>query len=165
MGPDLRKFFEHYLEILGVVRDAIKERYGADKADEFFSDYCSTLSHLVVTSRLTRKTDLLTDAEIIELDVACKGFGSAFRLVDAKRTYEDSRHKKGTLTVKGHIVEMHVADYARRFGTIGAFGEDGLEALHPLDTAARLLTRSIRNHESRINSTANRLALVQGIRR
>jgi hypothetical protein len=36
------------------------------------------------------------------------------RLVDAKRTYEDSRHKKGTLTVMGHIVEMHVADCLAR---------------------------------------------------
>ena len=165
VGPDLRRFYDNYVEILEIMRRAIADRHGNDLADEFFADYCSILAHLVVVNRLTRKTDLLSDAEIVELDLACKGFGTTFRLVDAKRTYPPgSTHKKGTLTAKGHVIEKHVIHYARRFGTCGAFGEDGLEALHPLDTAARLLTRSIRNNALRINATANRLALVQGFR-
>jgi hypothetical protein len=162
-GPDLRKYFDQYEEILAVMRDVIAVRHGPDLAEEFFTDYCSTLSHIVIVSRLTRKTDILTAEEITQLDDACKGFAAAFRIVDAKRTYADQHHIKGTLTAKGHVVEKHVIEYAKRFGTCGRMGEDGLESLHPLDTAARVLNRSIRNHEARIVATANRVAFTQSI--
>lgn len=51
--------------------------------------------------------------------------------------------------MKGHIVEVHVPEFARKFGTCGVFGEDGLEALHPHGTLVRLLVRQMRNPEAR----------------
>ena len=144
------------------MRIVICDRYGDDVANEFFTDYCSTLSHLTVVSRLTRKAALLTDVELDQLETACKGFATAFRTVDAKRTYAVG-HVKGTLTCKGHTIEKHVVDFARRFGTCGWMGEDGLESLHPLHTKARILNRSIRNPVARIHATANRLAFIQGV--
>jgi hypothetical protein len=162
-GPDLRRYFEHYVEILRSMQIVIAERYTQELADEFFADFCSILSHLTIVSRLSRKTGLLTPLEIVQLDTACKGFATAFRLVDAKRTYADRNHVKGTLTSKGHIVEKHVINFAKRFGTCGAMGEDGLESLHPLDTAARVLTRSMRNSTARIRATAGRIAFVQSV--
>ena len=134
----MRIYLKEYRAVLGIVRDAIRDRYGCDKADEFFADHCSTLEHLSVVNHFTRKVDMLTPDEIGQLEIACAGFATAFRLIDQKRVYTPtSTHDIGTLTVKGHAVECHVVDWARRFGTCGALGEDGMEALHPLDTAAR----------------------------
>ena len=65
------------------------------------------------------------------------------------------------LTPKGHVVEVHLAAFARRYGTIGFFGEDGIEALHPKDTKCRQLTRCIRNPESRGLATTRHLTRIQ----
>jgi hypothetical protein len=57
--------------------------------------------------------------------------------------------KQKGLIVKGHIVEKHLVNYARYYGTLGVFGEDGLEALHPSDTRSRVVVRAMRNSEAR----------------
>jgi hypothetical protein len=38
------------------------------------------------------------------------------------------------LTVKGHTVEDHLIHFARHYGVLGVFGEDGMKAEHPFDT-------------------------------
>ena len=53
------------------------------------------------------------------------------------------------MAVKGHIVEVHVPEFARKFGTCGVFGEDGLEALHPHGKLVRRLVRQMQNPEAR----------------
>jgi len=69
----------------------------------------------------------LTPDEMIQLETACAAFGYAFRMA----------HER-ILTVKGHIVEAHLVSFARRFDNLGVMGEDGIEALHPLDSRARV---------------------------
>ena len=66
---------------------------------------------------------------------ACAGFGAAFRIAYPKRG--------GLLTPKGHIVEKHVHCFATKYGTLGVFGEDGMESIHPLDARARVLVRTM----------------------
>ena len=44
------------------------------------------------------------------------------------------------LTIKGHLIEAHVSEIARRFGTIGLWGEDGVESLHPAYTKCGMMT-------------------------
>jgi hypothetical protein len=61
--------------------------------------------------------------------------------------------------VKGHIVEQHVAAFARSYETCGAFGEDGLESLRPWDTRFRLITRTVRNPEARHRATSSHLGI------
>ena len=75
----------------------------------------------------------------------------------AKR-FEISYPKRGgLLTPKGHIVEKHVHDFARRYRALGVFGEDGMESLHPLDARARMLVRTMKN-QSRIIEFSSRQA-------
>ena len=64
-----------------------------------------------------------------QLQEACAGFGAAFRIAYPKRG--------GLLTPKGHIVEKQVNCFARKYGTLGVFGEDGMEPLHPLDARTK----------------------------
>ena len=48
-----------------------------------------------------------------------------------------------------------------KYGTLGMFGEDGIESLHPWDNRCRMLTRSIRNPIKRVMATNKHLAAKQ----
>ena len=111
--------------------------------------YSSVFKHLSIISHLTRSTlegreqyGQFTAEQEASLENACTGFGDAFRVAHGR-----------LLTVKGHIVEKHVPAYARLYGVLGIFGEDGLEALHPLDSRCRLITRTMRNPKGRLIAT------------
>ena len=56
------------------------------------------------------------------------------------------------LTPKGHIVEKHVHDFARRYRALRVFGEDGMESLHPLDVRVRMLVRTMKNQSKIIDN-------------
>lgn len=93
-----------------------------------------------MVSALTRHVGQLSVVQLGELKVACAGYGVAFRgLHGADRP----------LTPKGHLIEKHIMYFANKYGTCGSFGEDGTEALHPLATAVRIITRNMRNAEQR----------------
>lgn len=145
VGPDVRIFLAVYMHILKVIADEMSKIHGQVEADRFLQRFSSVFVHLATISHLSRTTrekvdryGRLTATEIGELEIACIGFGAAFRLA----------HKR-MLTVKGHIVEQHLVSVARRFGNIGIMGEDGIEALHCLDSRARLITRTMRNAKQR----------------
>lgn len=55
----------------------------------------------------------------------------------------------GTLTPKDLVLKDNVMYYVETYKTLGIFGEDGLEALHPKDTAKRELTRAMRSPKAR----------------
>ena len=76
---------------------------------------------------------MLDDDELYQLQEACAGFGEAFRIAYPKRG--------GLLTPKGYIVEKHVHYFATKYGTLGVFGEDGMESLRPLEARARVLRK------------------------
>ena len=100
--------------------------------------HTAVLEPLAKISRLTRAVRMLSAAEISELKEACIQFGKAWR-----QGYRE------LLTVKGHIVEEHVPEFAELFGTCGILGEDGVEGLHPQDSLVRRIVRSMRNPEAR----------------
>ena len=56
----------------------------------------------------------------------------ASNLVARFDCHTDSDHPM--LTVKGHTVEDHLIHFARHYGVLGVFGEDGMKAEHPFDT-------------------------------
>ena len=68
-------------------------------------------------SRLTRAVRMLSADEITELKDACARFGQAWRT-----GYRD------LLTVKGHVVEVHVPEFAEWYGPCGIQGEEELKA-------------------------------------
>ena len=85
-------------------------------------------------SHLTRTTYLLLALQLNQLELACTSFGEAFRL----------SYPNQTLTVKGYMVEQHVAAFAQKYEICITFGEDGLESLHPWDARCRLIPRTMR---------------------
>jgi hypothetical protein len=99
---------------------------------------------LKVVSELTRHVGQLSSNQLDALQVACTGYGVAFRAL----------HGAGRIvTPKGHLIETHVMYYARKYGTCGSFGEDGIEAYHPFATAVRIITRPMRNPEQRYRAS------------
>ena len=122
-------------------------------AQVFYDRHVRVVEHLQVISRHTRKVGMLDDDELDQLQKACAGFGAAFRKAYPKRG--------GLLTPKGHIVEKHVHYFARKYGTLGVFGEDGLESLHPLDARARVLVRTMPNPKNRHKAKTAHLTRMQ----
>ena len=51
------------------------------------------------------------------------------------------------------------------YKTVGMFGEDGVESLHPQDTAKRQLTRAMRNPEARLRAHMRHMQALQHIKR
>ena len=104
---------------------------------------------LQVVSHLSRTTFLLSALQLNQLELACTSFGEAFHLSYPNRT----------LTVKGYIVEQHVAAFAQKYEICITFGEDGLESLHPWDARCRLIPRTMRNPEARNKATMSHLGI------
>ena len=95
---------------------------------------------------------MLLPEELDALQAACTAYGAACR---------EAYPNHPILTHKGHLIEMHLASIARRFGTVGIFGEDGMEAMHPLDSRERLLVRSMRKVVDRHKTLTTHTAIQQ----
>ena len=152
VGPACRKFLDAREAILQRVRDKIASIHGQEKADDFYHRHLSVLTPLAVVSHLTRKVAMLSAQELDDLEAACAAWGSAFRAAYPNHVI---------LTPKGHAVEKHVVFFARLYGTCGIFGEDGLEALHPMAARARLIVRSMKNSVKRHQAMSDHLAKAQ----
>lgn len=157
VGPDVRKLLRVYQQVLRIIADKMAEIHGDAEATRFFDRYSSVFKHLDIISHLTRSTlegrehyGRYTEEQVTALGNACTGFGDAFRVAHGRM-----------LTVKGHIVEKHVPEYARMYGVLGIFGEDGLEALHPLDSRCRLITRTMRNPKGRLIATTKFMEMAK----
>ena len=103
-----------------------------------------------MVSELTRHVGQLTGDQLNTLGLACAGYGVAFRALHG------SARK---MTPKGHLIECHIMYYATKYGTCGSFGEDGIEALHPLATSVRIMTRHMRNPEHRRRASSTHEAI------
>ena len=66
----------------------------------------------------------------------------------------------GILPPKAHGA-AHLKYFVDKYHTIGWFGEDGMEALHPADSAVRILTRAMRNPKARHQASSNHLTARQ----
>jgi len=103
VGPDVRKFLVHFLEILKLISYLICEKPNAAEGAAFIEMNARVLRPLAVVSTLTRTTERLTEAQMVDLEQACKAFGDAYR-----QSYEK------LLTPKAQIIEVHVAPIVRR---------------------------------------------------
>jgi hypothetical protein len=123
----------------------VAEKYGKVECDNFVQRHINVLQPLGVVLHETRKVRILTEEELETLKAACEGFGKAWRESYPHR----GKNSRAKLTPKGHIVEHHVWQFAKLYGTCGIFGEDGAEAIHVSDAACRRIVRQMRNPEDR----------------
>jgi hypothetical protein len=139
VGPDCRRFLQNHKKILlGIAADMEAAGHSPSECTDFVDKHSAVLAPLDTVLHLTRKTEMLDkETEMPVLRAACTQFGAAWRA-----SYSD---RDGMLTVKGHIVEAHVADFVEHYGTAGVFGEDGAEAIHVSDAACRRIVRQMRN--------------------
>ena len=102
----------------------------------------AVLAPASIIRHLTRAVRKLTDLEIDQLHDACVAYGTARRVhfpvmnLTPKEIMTDD-------TANGLMTQV------RYYRTLGWFGEDGIEALHPYDARKRQLVQAIRNPEAR----------------
>ena len=125
---------------------AIIQKFGQEKgaveANRLIYGHGAVLAPASTISHLTRAARKLTDLEQDQLRDAFLAYGVA------RRTHFPNRK----LTPKEILSEDTVNGMMAQvvwYGTIGWFGEDGIEALHPYDTRKRQLVQAIRNPEAR----------------
>ena len=124
VGPDCRRLLENHAAILEDVRKGIVAAgFGEAEARDFVDTHTAVLKELVVVSRLTRRVDgaganrCFSEGERTELKSACAAFGAAWRA-----TFFDKSGQPRRLTIKGHIVEVHVPEFVDLFHACGVFG-------------------------------------------
>ena len=117
-----------------------KERHGA------------VLGVMNIIGRLTRKVAMLSDDEIDELEHATKQLEAVWIT-----SYPDHP----LLPPKLHVIIDHIPKFARYFGSLGVFGEDGIEALHPMHSRVRALVKSMRNPRERGEAEQKHMIISQ----
>ena len=150
VGPDARRFLTHFAAILGQLKTKMAETHGQETSDAFYKRHCTCLKPLAVVVELTRKVEMLTAQQLDDLEAACKEFVGSFRTLFPDHSI---------VAPKFHVIEKHIPYFARRFETCGVFGEDGLESLHPMDSRARLIVRTIRNPVKRHKAATKHLLI------
>jgi hypothetical protein len=101
VGPDVRRFLAAYVAVLEALAAKTLASKGASAAAEITAMHSRLQQKLQVVSHLSRTTDELSVLQLHQLELACTSFGEAFRL----------SYPNQTLTMKGHIVEQHVAAF------------------------------------------------------
>lgn len=150
-GPSARRLIHLYDELHKRLRDAMVEG-GYGNADlTKLNEHMAVWSYYSECSRLMRSTEMLTDAQLDLLSESAVGFGLAYRL--ANEVY--------SMFHKAHLVERHVPDIARRFGTIGKFSEEGGESAYVWYKKAAMMCRTMRNSAARIRATLRHLESKQ----
>ena len=136
VGFHCREFCRRYEEILKEIAAKVAEKHGEETADAWRVKHCSVLKHLAVISHLTRAVRILDEVEKSNLREACASYPKAFRLAHPEHA---------TVTPKIECIERHIMRFIDLFGTLGVFGEDGLESYHPLESRARYIVRTMRS--------------------
>jgi RNA 3'-terminal phosphate cyclase len=123
----------------------IEVGHSPEEATAFVERHARVLKEFEINGRITRRVEgsgpngLLSEDEKTALKDACAEFGSAWKMSYPNRA----------LTPKGHIVVVHVPRFVDKYGICGVLGEEGGEAAHVTDSAARKLVRQMKNPEAR----------------
>lgn len=148
-GPAVWLFFEHYKRLLEMMKQKITMLgYGENVAAAFYQRHAAVLGPLGRACSLARAARRLTDTEINELVATCEELGKAWRT-----SYPDA----AVLTPKMHSLVTDVPRIVKKWKSIGLFGEDGMEALHPKWRDAMLMVRSMRNPEAKFKAGLDKL--------
>lgn len=152
-GRDAGRLVEKRKEILAAVKPAIVEAgYTSQEADDFIKKHLAVLDPLCEIIHLTRIADRsLTRRQEAELEALCPKY------LEGRRGVLDGK----VPTPKDMAVAFDVPYYAKLLHTLGLLGTDGLEHLHQMITAAKILTRSIRNRELCAATTAQHIQMKQ----
>ena len=148
VGPDARRFLQHFRDIFAELRELLVSKVGELVAAAWIARKTSTLKELDVVCHYTRAVRMLKTEEKAALKSACIAYPEAFRLAFPGRKI---------VPPKIHCIEKHIMPIVEKYGTIGVFGEDGLESYHPVDSRARMIVRTMRNSVERHKAMTNHI--------
>ena len=148
-GPAVWLFFTHHKTLLDLMAKKIADLgYGTNVADSFRQRHTAVIGPLGKACSLARAARRLKDTEIDELVAACEELGKAWRT-----SYPDA----AVLSPKVLSLVTDVPRLVKIWKSIGLFGEDGMEALHPKWRDAMLMVRSMRNPEAKFKAGLDKL--------
>jgi hypothetical protein len=149
VGNHCRIALESRAKLLGAIADAVAVADVDPSAKDLFlakhSPVWEALHRIAEPMRTKRR---LTTAELEDLEVGCPAFAKAYRAAFDLEVLP-----------KMHVIEYHVFPFAHEWGSVGRFGEDGVESLHPIDNRARALVAAMQNPEARHRAMELHLAL------
>ena len=147
VGNHCRIALESRVKLLGAIADAVALVAPREKAS-FLDKHGPVWDALHRIAKPMRTKRRLTDVELGELKLGCPAFATAYRTAFGLEVLP-----------KMHVIEYHVFPFAEKWGSVGRFGEDGVESLHPIDNRARALVTAMQNPEARHRAMELHLAL------
>jgi hypothetical protein len=148
VGNHCRIALESRAKLLGAIAGAVEQTVDAAAAASFLAKHTpvwDALDRIALPMRTKRR---LTAAELDDLKLGCPAFAEAYRAAFGLEVLP-----------KMHVIETHVYPFALEWGSVGRFGEDGVESLHPIDNRARALVAAMQNPEARHRAMELHLAL------
>ena len=111
------------------------------QAEAFRDKFKRLMELLGVINHTIRRctTDLME--EIDEMEEAICEFSALYR-----KTFPE----KACVTPKRHLLEAHIVEFARRWGTVGLFSEEAVESIHALINRVLLRYTAIRDREKKM---------------
>ena len=148
-GPAVWLFFKHHATLLQKMAIKITDvGHSSEVGAQFVSRHAAVIKPLGEACSLARAARRLTDDEISKLEEACMAVG-----VEWRKSYPDA----AVLTPKMLSLVTDVPRIAKKWKSIGLFGEDGMEALHPKWRDAMLMVRCMRNPEHKLKAGLDKL--------
>lgn len=150
-GGAVWKLFENHKKLLEMMaKKIVEEGHPVSVGSSFMVRHASVLEPMKIACSLARAARVLSKDELITLEAACKETARAWR-----QSYPDA----AVLTPKMLSLETDVPRIARKRRSIGLFGEDGMEALHPKWREAMEMVKCIRNPEAKATAALDKLHL------
>ena len=106
VGPDARRFLQHFREILAQMRELLVPKIGEAEADAWIERKTSTLKELAIVCHYTRAVRILTFEERALLRAACEAYPKAFRLAFPARKI---------VSPKIHYIKKHIMPIVNTF--------------------------------------------------
>jgi hypothetical protein len=114
---------------------------------------------------LMKAARMLEPGEIDHLSDLCSRYAQEFRLESQKPWRLAARKKKIAkqlhVPLKLHFLQIHVPQFARRWGSVGLFSEDAAESIHALWNRLNRRYACIRSEIERAKSVLSALAVIQ----
>jgi hypothetical protein len=140
VGNHCRIAIREHVFIIDFICNVIRTQHGQEKSDAFKEKHLPVWTLLNDIHGIMRSIEAQNDSAIDILEEKCPELANVWR---------EKFEPHDGVTPKLHIIEHHVVPFIREHRSLGRFGEDGIESLHPYSNRARALVASMQSATTR----------------